>query len=242
MKVIFKVLTGSRLYGLDLPTSDYDIKAIALPSKEDLLGMEDTAREHWDDVSIDPPGDVVVYSITKFLKLFMTGNPTVTELIFVDPQFYLMPSSSVWMDMVAFCKNRLISDKAISSYRGYLYDQYNRVKSRKAQNNREWMIEKYGFDIKCASHVFRLANQGAELIVHGTCHPTMIGFTRDVCMSIKKGEKTYDETINLLDIALQHFEKSIVLSKLPPFEKESMERYVNDFVFNIHYRVVMGAL
>lgn len=155
MKTIFSTVVGSRLYGTFTAESDWDYKAIALPSARDLLGLDDNARKHWDDIKNpnDKPGETVVYSVTKFLSLFMSGNPTVTELVFVDPSFQADESHPVWLEVKHVAKNISCLRKIIGSYSGYIHDQFTRVKLRKAQNNREVMIEKHGYDIKCANRL-----------------------------------------------------------------------------------------
>lgn len=244
MKTIFSTVVGSRLYGTFTSESDWDYKAVALPSAQDLLGLEDNARKHWDDVKNpnDKPGETVVYSVAKFLNLFMTGNPTVTELVFVDPVFYTDTAHPVWEDVRHFAIVYLMSRKIIGSYSGYIHDQFQRVKNRKAQNNREVMIEKYGYDIKASNHVYRLAVQGYSLVTDGFCNPTLTGEDLAICRSIRNGEKTYEETMNILQKAKEKFEDGCKNSVLPSREFDDMKPLLNDYLIHLHSGVVKSYL
>lgn len=242
MKTIFKTLVGSRLYGVDLPESDYDFKGVSLPSAEDLLGLKDTAREHW-EVQNDPstPGETVMHSVTKFLVLFMSGNPTVTELVFADEK-YVSVHEPIWDVVKDFAKGHLMSRKIIGSYGGYINDQLKRVRDRKAQNNREVMIQKHGFDVKCASHVYRLAVQGVQLVSTGTCNPTLTGVDRDICISIKRGDKSYHDVVSLLEGKVVEYDMAAKSSVLKPLDKEAAEAKLDAFLVRLHGAVVREYL
>jgi len=233
MKEIFRTIVGSRLYGLELEGSDTDVKAVALPSAEDLLGMDDKARKHWDGGPDDPP-DTTIYSLTKFLALLAKGNPTVTELLFVPPEAVL--TTSGWWDAVgAFARKNMITKQMLPSYFGYVKEQFCRVRDRKAQNNREVMIEKHGFDVKCASHVYRIAIQGTQLMKFGYCSPRMSDFARTIALRIKKGECSYEETLVTLQLAMDSMKAAESSCKLPEAPDMAL---VNDFVTKVHLSVI----
>jgi len=244
MKTIFSTIVGSRLYGTNLPESDYDYRAVALPSAHDLLGLEDNARKHWDDVKNpnDKTGETVVYSVTKFLSLFMSGNPTVTELVFVDPSFYADTVHPVWHEVKHVATKYLMSRKIIGAYNGYIHDQFKRVKERKAQNNREFMIEKYGVDVKCSNHVYRLAIQGHSLITTGSCNPTLVGDDLTVCRSIRNGEKSYEEIVDILEKKIQWFDEGCKSSVLPTISVDDMKETLDKYLVDLHGRVVESYL
>jgi predicted nucleotidyltransferase len=242
MKTIFSTLVGSRLYGTSIEGSDYDYKAVALPDAEDLLGLRDTAREHWEVKNPnDTPGETVVYSVAKFLTLFMSGNPTVTELVFSCPVYCPETPHDLWTTLVKpFALSNLLSDKIVGSYGGYINDQFKRVKARKAQNNREFMIEKYGFDIKCSGHVYRLAIQGKVLVSTGTCEPTLTGTELATCLSIRKGEKTFEETVDILTKVVAEYDEAAKATVLPKFDKEKMEHALHRFLVKLHASIVVS--
>jgi len=234
MKEIFRTVVGSRLYDLALDASDTDVKAVALPSAEDLLGMDDKARKHWDGDPVADPPDTVIYSLTKFLALLAKGHPTVTELLFVPSEAVLV--NSPWWGVTSdFCRKNMITKALLPSYFGYVKEQFCRVRDLKAQNNRETMIAKYGYDVKCASHVYRLAVQATELMTTGSCSPRMTGFDRNVALSIKRGDYNYERTLDTLKIAMDGMKAAESSCKLP--EAPDM-KLVNDFVTKVHLNVI----
>lgn len=235
MREIFRTVVGSRLYDLALEASDTDVKAVALPSAEDLLGVDDKARKHWDGDPVADPPDTVIYSLTKYLMLLAKGNPTVTELLFV-PASSVLVTTSTWDEVKDFGRKNLITKAILPSYFGYVKDQFARVKDRKAQNNREVMIEKYGYDVKCASHVYRIAVQGTELMTTGSCSPRMTGMDREVALSIKRGDYTFERTLETLQIAMNGMKAAESACTLP--EAPDMAA-VNDFVTKLHLDVVL---
>ena len=235
MREIFRTVVGSRLYDLALEGSDTDVKAVALPSAEDLLGMVDKARKHWDGDPVSDPPDTVIYSVTKYLALLAKGNPTVTELLFV-PLSSTLVTTPMWGEVRDFARANLITKALLPSYFGYVKDQFERVKARKAQNNRETMIEKHGFDVKCASHVYRIAVQGTELMTAGCCNPSMSGVDREVALSIKRGDYNYERTLDTLKLAMDGMKAAEAVCKLPDAPDMAA---VNDFVTKLHLDVVL---
>lgn len=86
-KVIFLHISGSRLYGTDLPTSDTDYRGIFVPPLEDLILKKDI--EQWtsstgDKQSKNSAGDVDIsfWSIHKFIKLLQVGDTNAFDTLF----------------------------------------------------------------------------------------------------------------------------------------------------------------
>jgi hypothetical protein len=92
-KIIFESRVGSHLYGTNRPDSDDDFQGVFVPSKEDLLGVQNAAAE-WslnDKKSItiqNQKGDTdrKFYSLKRFFRLAAEGQPGQLELFFVPKQ------------------------------------------------------------------------------------------------------------------------------------------------------------
>ena len=235
MKEIFRCVVGSTLYGLNGPGSDVDVKSVALPSAEDLLGMADTARGHWEQ---SEPSDTVVYSLTKFYALLAKGNPTVLELIAQIPSECVLHEDPLWASVRDFARKHFITKAILPAFFGYTKDQFVRVREHKAQNNRTEMIAKHGYDLKCSSHVYRLAVQAVEWMTLGMASPRMTGKDREVALDMKQGKYTYEQTIEILEIALRGMKAAESTCKLP--EAPDMAA-VNDFVTQIHRSVIVAG-
>lgn len=86
-KVIFLHISGSRLYGTELPTSDTDYRGIFVPPLEDLILMKDI--DQWtsstgNTQSKNSAGDVDIslWSIHKFIKLLQVGDTNAMDTLF----------------------------------------------------------------------------------------------------------------------------------------------------------------
>lgn len=76
-KLLYKVIAGSKAYGLDLPTSDTDIRGIFLQDNEYRLG-----NGYVEQVS-DTKNDIVYYELNRFINLLSQNNPNIIENLFV---------------------------------------------------------------------------------------------------------------------------------------------------------------
>lgn len=76
-QIIFKVIAGSKAYGLDLPTSDTDIRGIYLQPNTRRLGLGYTEQIN------DKTNDIVYYEVNRFVDLLSKNNPNIIENLFV---------------------------------------------------------------------------------------------------------------------------------------------------------------
>ena len=87
VKVIFAVESGSRVWGMDSPDSDYDIRGVFI--NKDLYARNATFLSNGKSVSIDgfTPDrlyDWVFWDITTFLRLLRNNNPTAIDWMLSD--------------------------------------------------------------------------------------------------------------------------------------------------------------
>lgn len=75
--LLFKVIAGSKAYGLDLPTSDTDIRGIFMQPNEYRLG------NGYKEQLNDEKNDIVYYEINRFINLLADNNPNIIENLFV---------------------------------------------------------------------------------------------------------------------------------------------------------------
>jgi predicted nucleotidyltransferase len=99
----FLCLTGSRLYGLDRPDSDYDIRGFVMPSAETLLG-----RKPFEQVEIKDP-DAVVWSFPKFFHLLEIGSPNVVELLWAKQICLSVAATKLFQNKHLFLGKHLIA-------------------------------------------------------------------------------------------------------------------------------------
>lgn len=91
MKILAKVIHGSKLYGLDGPNSDTDIKLIHLPSKEDCLLMRPCRNQH------TKTGDheAESFALQEWLKLAANGESIVLDMLHASDD-KVLESSPIW--------------------------------------------------------------------------------------------------------------------------------------------------
>jgi predicted nucleotidyltransferase len=93
--IILEGVTGSTAYGLATENSDVDIKGVYLLPTKTVLSIgfqpEHTTKDHTDP-------DWVYHEVGKFMKLVINGNPTVTELLYLDEYTTLTPIGQLLID------------------------------------------------------------------------------------------------------------------------------------------------
>jgi hypothetical protein len=110
------------------------------------------------------PGDLdlTVFSLRKWTRLALSGNPTVLLLLFVPARQTVIETAEgrELRDLAPSFASR----KAIERFRGYLSAQRHGLEDRRnAQNpQRQDTIDRFGFDTKFAGHMLRLGYQGVE--------------------------------------------------------------------------------
>ena len=146
--IILLGLGGSHAYNLAQPTSDIDIRGIALNSKEEILLSKDFEQV------IDNPTDTVIYSFNKMINLLSENNPNTLEILFLHPEHYLY-LSDIGQELL---NNRdlFVSKKCISSFYGYSEQQARRMLNKAARKQSQEEFEQYILNtINNASYTFK---------------------------------------------------------------------------------------
>jgi len=120
-KVILAGVVGSRAQGFATENSDYDRGAVFLAPILDLLDLERP------DPSVQRHGpDVWMHELSKFVKLAMTCNPTILELLWL-PEYEIRTTTGY---MITDVRQDFLSRKVLyNAYRGYARQQLVRAES-----------------------------------------------------------------------------------------------------------------
>lgn len=202
---IIRVEVGSTAHGIaDGTTEDLDLMAVYLETPEQLLGLTPHA-EHYvsrtkPEGARSGPGDVdfTAYGLRKFLRLATAGNPTVLVVFYGDR---VHRSTPVGEELRRLAPS-IVSRRAGRRFLGYLDGQLERMRGGGSQArvpNRPELVERYGYDVKYASHALRLACQGIELIDTGSLTLPMHGEARDLCRDMRSGRFTKGEADDIVD-------------------------------------------
>lgn len=211
---ILRGTVGSTVHGLHQDDQDdRDEMAIFLEPPEFLVGLRlaKSGRswgpfEHYvertqPEGARSGPGDLdlVAYSLRKWLRLALSGNPTVLLLLF-SPMESLLVCTERGAALRALAP-AIVSRKAGPRFVGYMRAQKERLIGTRGQRrvNRPELIEAHGFDTKYAMHVARLGFQGIELLSTGRLTLPMGEPDRSRVMAIRRGDVPLDDALAEID-------------------------------------------
>jgi predicted nucleotidyltransferase len=169
---ILKLITGAHLYGTNTENSDKDYVGVFIPDKDYVLGLKECERVEQrtnptssgkrntkDDV------DIVYYSLPKFIKLAMGANPNIIELLYA-PNKCILYKDDFGQGLIDN-RDLFVSKKVKHTFLGYAYAQKQKLLTKQPEGGRLEYIEKFGYDVKFASHLIRLLTEGMEFLVEG---------------------------------------------------------------------------
>ena len=118
--IITKVLVGSRLHGLNTPTSDYDYRGIHM---HDLFNKLSPFKTLKNTTWIEGDEDNTSYELADFCKQAVHGNATILEVFFSDQ---IIETSRVANEMRANWTKFIDTRRFIAASRGYAHNQWNK--------------------------------------------------------------------------------------------------------------------
>lgn len=210
--IILEGVTGSTAYGLATENSDVDIKGVYLLPTREVLGINfnpvKTTKDH-----VDP--DWVYHEVGKFMKLVAGGNPTLTELLFLEEYTKMTPTGQLLIDnRDIFLSTRAITD----AYRGYALGQAKRLSNRQAEGLGGYDSSVKNRFAKHTRHCFRLLLQCRQLLETGTLTVKVTPEQRE--WLFKMGEQTPETVVDAFIAEDQKMEDIVsVLPDAPDWEK-----------------------
>jgi hypothetical protein len=230
--LILKVLVGSGVHGTALEgTDDTDYMGICIEPPEAVIGVGSpgnprfrqyqhrTAAERTGDPHArSGPGDVdlVVYSLRKWLRLALAGNPTVLLPMFTsgpDIAFIDDWGHDLRRAFPTFAPSRAAGERFL----GYLRAQRDKMLGlRSTQTNRPELISAHGFDTKFAMHMIRLGLQGVEYLESGRITLPIPEPERSWLVDMRRGRHTREEALARATELERRLELLLVDSDLPP--------------------------
>lgn len=114
---------GSHAYGTNIATSDVDIRGIFCADKINIQTPFFPVKQ-----SIDMTGDndITIYELSKFLELYVQGNPNILELLWLDDTSIV--DTSPEYDILRNYRYDLLSSKVAFTFTGYAISQIKRIK------------------------------------------------------------------------------------------------------------------
>lgn len=207
--IIAKIKIGSVLYGTNTPDSDVDYGGVFLPSRKDLLTLQECPKTMTDNIKLSPgdknsAGDVdcEYHNIKSWMKLAAEGQPRQLEMLFA-PEDMIEYASPEWRQILEN-KKLFLSRKGIMPFLGFALAQAHKTTLKGDHLNQLNSILSWGSEI--TSHLTRplsdwapvtweTTNQGymdfkttrAEVFVndHGFAVVKVAGRTYDINLRLK---------------------------------------------------------
>lgn len=125
--IIYRCIAGSRAYGTAHADSDEDIRGIFILPRDHYLSITEPIS-----MVSDERGDIVYYSLHRFIQLASNANPNIIELLF-------MPSDCIQlmtpiMQTLYNARDLFITKQAYESHVGYALAQI-----KKATGQNKWI-------------------------------------------------------------------------------------------------------
>lgn len=205
---ILEVVAGSHAYGTNVETSDLDRRGVMVLHPKHCYGMQGVDEYHV------PGEDTVYYSLQKFARLAADGNPSILELLFVEPQhvLYASPEGRELLDI----RHRFLSRSVFGRFGAYARSQLEKLIGKKVHHtqgaHREF-VERYGYDTKHAMHLVRLLQSGIEILLTGDLHTYRPN--REELLAIRHGKYTLEELRQYAQELERQLEEAMRVSRLP---------------------------
>jgi hypothetical protein len=159
---LLHAIVGSTAYGLATPDSDVDRIHIAVAPTAEFHGLTPPSGKAATRVSTDP--DIATHEVGKYIALILGCNPTLLELLWLDPDFHecASPAAAVLIEN----RGRFLHQHAVrSAFLGYAQQQLQRLAQR---GDGSFSSDTRLRSHKHARHLWRLVKQGSDLFRTGT--------------------------------------------------------------------------
>lgn len=228
----YEVISGSRSYGVHREDSDYDLVGFCIPEKYilfphlrpgyiDGFGKKPKAFENYKtgkvmDNSSHKEYDATIYSIVRYFQLCMENNANMVDSMFVSNE--LVTVSSPIGQMVRDNRKIFLHKGCWHKFKGYAFAQRNFAGSKK-KGVRVDLVEKYGYDVKAASHCVRLINEVEMILEEGDLD---LFRNNDHVKAIKNGlisKQDFDNWFTTKELTLEKLYSESKLPYGPPEDK-----------------------
>jgi predicted nucleotidyltransferase len=242
---ILRVEVGSGVHGIaQAGTDDVDHMGVCLEPYELAFGIKDTYTpqyqafepfeqyiyrdaEEWmrregrtlpkGEVPPSRPGDLdlTIFSLRKWCRLALQGNPTILMLLFSPIVIKIDPRGQNLRNMAPMFASR----RAGARFTGYLTAQREKLLGERGQMNvnRRDLVEKFGYDTKFAGHMIRLGYQGIEFMTTGKITLPMPEVQRARVLAIRQGRVMLGEVLTEVSHLEQELADLQTTSPLPEF-------------------------
>lgn len=220
--MIYEVIMGSFAYGTSEDGSDIDIYGVCIPPKQYIFptnvilhfGKQHQIFEVYTQHGINDDQkkkeyDFSVYNISKYFNLLMQNNPNIIDSLFV-PENCITYTSYVG-DLIRQNRHIFLHKGCRYKFSGYAFSQLSKL-SRNPIGKRKELVEKYGYDTKFATHIFRLLLECEQILTDGTLD---LQLNKELLKSVRRGDLKKEEIEKWAVDKTRTIERLYETSKLP---------------------------
>lgn len=229
--LILYTWAGSTSYNTRVEDSDDDFRGICIPPKQFYFGLHNFEQYHSPEGSED---DIEVKSIKEYINLALNGNPNVIEWLFTDPKLFIV-ITKFGQELVNI-RHQFLSKqffKKVSGFaKGQRHEMENDGKNSRGKGSPKRISDrqKYGFDVRSASHLIRIDYEGIEVMETGNLSTCRSDEECKLIVDIKTGKLTKQEVLEIHDELDSKLYQAYLKSELP----ESPDYYkINKFLIEL---------
>jgi uncharacterized protein len=243
---ILRGLVGSTVHGLNVDDGieDRDEMGVCVEPLQHAMALRSPFQHFIYRSAVEREGregarsmagdlDLTIYSLRKWMRLALKGNPTILLLLFT-PEDQLVSCDALGSELRALTP-AIISRRIQAPVLGYLQAQKQRLTGERGQKriHRPELEEMYGFDTKYAMQMLRLGFQGVQLLTTGRLSLPMREPERSFLLNVRRGTITEQECLIRAGELEQQLTDLAVTSPLP---EEPDESRVEQWVFGAYRR------
>lgn len=178
--------------------------------------------------------DVVSYEFKKLVSMLLKANPNVMSLLYLKEKHYLY--KNFYGRAILDNKDMFISTKIYKTFYKYAENELSKL-SKNVFNGymgdkRKKIVEKYGFDLKHASHCIRLLRMGYEFAQTGALKVYRDKDAQEL-IDIKSGKWSLSEVKEAAQELFYSAEKAYAVCDLPSEPKtEEVLKLVEEIMYD----------
>lgn len=236
---VFRCQVGSGIHGVTVDgQDDRDEMGLCIERPNYVIGLDGFEqyiyRTQPEGVRSGPGDlDLTVYSLRKWARLALAGNPTVLMPLFV-PDSEVVIDSDIGKGLRKH-PERFLSRQTANRFLGYMTAQREQMMGLrgKKHTNRPELVAVHGFDTKFAYHMVRLGLQGVELLTTGRVTLPTAEPDRTWLRELRQGKHTMQESLDratALEAQLVELRDSSDLPLKPD------HKWANDWLIGVYRR------
>lgn len=217
---VLMVWRGSIAHGTYMPpddphsVDDKDLIGICIPPMDYYAGLREFGSRGTQEVQVDP-WDVVVYEHRKALRLLAKGNPNMLAMLWAPPEFTTYYTAAG--EALVASRHLFATQAAFPAFKGYAQSELKKLQRNVYHgymgDKRKALVDKFGYDVKNASHLIRILRQGTAFMLTGELE--VYRSDADELMAIKRGEYSFEDVRRVAEWEERQLEMAGAASTLP---------------------------